>query len=166
MRFTEHVVCRTPNVCSASSVCRAPSGCWLWTPSATSGAGNEGDRTHHIAARAVRSVLAGPAASLNAAPALGCAPFPRTPACPEHVWGAQQMLIAVSVGGKPRGEGNRSVQPEATGLSAVRPCTGVSDTWACSAWGGFCVRSGRTIKGADVGWPCCVHTDDGMHGRQ
>lgn len=61
--------------------------------------------THHIAARAVGPILAGPAASLNAAPALGRAPFPRTPACPEHVRGAQQVLIAVSVMGKARGQG-------------------------------------------------------------
>lgn len=60
--------------------------------------------THHTTARTVRTILAGSAASLNAASTLCCAPFPGTPACPEHVWGAQQMLIAVSVMRKPRGK--------------------------------------------------------------
>ena len=60
--------------------------------------------THHIAAGTVRPVLAGSAASLNAAPALRGAPFPGTPAGPEHVGGAQQMLIAVSVMREARGK--------------------------------------------------------------
>lgn len=67
-------------------------------------AGHEQGATHHVAAHAVRPVLAGPAARLNAAPALGGAPLPGTPACPEHVRGAQQVLVAVSVRGKPRGK--------------------------------------------------------------
>lgn len=113
-------VCRTPNACHISSVCRAPSVCWLGT-----WAGNAKVRTHHITACAVRSILAGPAASLNAAPTLGCAPFPGTPACPEHVRGTQQVFVAVSVMGKPRGKGSRSGQYEATDLSTVCPCTDV-----------------------------------------
>jgi hypothetical protein len=60
--------------------------------------------TYHIASCTVRPIFTGPPAGLNATPALGCAPFPRSPACPEHVWWAEQMFIAVSVIRKPRGK--------------------------------------------------------------
>lgn len=64
--------------------------------------------THHVTACTVRAILAGSAASLNATPTLGRAPFPGSPSRPEHVWRAQQVLVAVSVTGKSRGgESNR-----------------------------------------------------------
>lgn len=93
-------------VCSAYTGRKTSSVCSLCSPRSRLRAGDEEGSTHHIAASAVGPILASPAASLNAAPALGCAPLPRTPARPEHVRGAQQMLIAVSVKEKPRGKGN------------------------------------------------------------
>ena len=122
--------------------------------------------THHITACTVRTILAGSAASLNATPTLGRAPFPGSPSCPEHVWRTQQVLIAVSVTGKPRGK-----QP----FSGARGCGPVHspslhrmlNPCACSAWRGAAVfrvvAQGRRRMRR---WPCCVSTDNGICGRQ
>lgn len=95
-------VCRTPNVCSgqvcaedllcAEHLVCADSG--LWAPEY----GLETRRTtHHTAASTVRPILTGSVSSLNATPALGWCTLPRTPACPEHMEGAQQTLPAVPI---------------------------------------------------------------------
>lgn len=78
--------------------------------------------TYHITSCAVRPILTGPTTGLNATPALGRAPLPRSPACPEHVRWAEQMFIAVSVRRKPRGKGGCLVPQEVTRHVASQPC--------------------------------------------
>lgn len=53
--------------------------------------------TYHAAARAVGTVFTCPTPRLDPSSALSRAALPRTPACPKHVRGAQQMLVAVPV---------------------------------------------------------------------
>lgn len=80
--------------------------------------------TYHITSCTVRPILTGPTTGLNATPALGRAPLPRSPACPEHVRWAEQMFIAVSVRRKPRGKGGCLVPQKATRHVASQPCAG------------------------------------------
>ena len=113
--------------------------------------------THHTTARTVRTILAGSAASLNVASTLRWAPFPGTPACPEHVWGAQQMLIAVSVMRKPRGKSKGLVEREATGFPLSGPARDVEPMGMLRVRGVSC-SGGHPGKEADVALAMlCVH---------
>jgi hypothetical protein len=113
--------------------------------------------THHTAACTVRPILTSPAASLNATPTLGCAAFPRPPSCPEHVWWAEQVLIAISVMRKPRGK-KILVSREAIGLSTLHP-------WPDVGYMGMLCMVGLVVFGVVSPyrrqmwwWPCCVCT--------
>lgn len=61
---------------------------------------------HHTAARTVRTIFTRPASCLDPSSTLSRAALPRPPACPEHMRGAQQMLIAVPVRREIRGQRN------------------------------------------------------------
>lgn len=50
---------------------------------------------YHAAARTVRTIFTRPAPCLDPSSTLSRAALPRPPACPKHMWRAQQMLIAV-----------------------------------------------------------------------
>lgn len=50
---------------------------------------------YHAAARTVRTIFTGPAPCLDPSSTLSRAALPWPPACPKHVRGAQQMLVAV-----------------------------------------------------------------------
>ena len=153
-------------ICSWNLGVKTPSVCWVWTPSSQLWAGNGDDSTHHITACTVRPILAGPAANLNTTPTLGCALFPRTPACPEHMWGAQQMLIAVSVMRKPGGKGNHLEQHEATDLSTLHPGTRGWTHGHSPRRGAFRIPSGCAERRQMWRGPCGMWTDNGMNRRQ
>lgn len=126
--------------CSANSGRKTSGVCSLRSPRSRLRGGDE-DSTHHVAAGTVGSILTSPAASLDATPALGCAPLPRTPARPEHVRGAQQVLIAVSVKEKPRGKGNcLRVQRKAPGLPGSVPAPDVGHMGMLSVEGLLCLK--------------------------
>lgn len=52
---------------------------------------------YHAAARTVRAIFTSPAPCLDPSSTLSRAALPWPPACPKHMRGAQQMLIAVPV---------------------------------------------------------------------
>lgn len=93
----------------------------VWVLSSGLWVGSEAG-TYHITSCTVGPIFTGPTAGLNATPALGRAPLPRSPACPEHVWWAEQMFIAVSVRRKSKGKGDCLVPLEATRHVASHPC--------------------------------------------
>lgn len=53
--------------------------------------------TYHAAARTVRTIFTCPAPCLDPSSTLSSAALPRPPACPKHMRGVQQVLIAVPV---------------------------------------------------------------------
>lgn len=96
--------------------------------------------TYHIASCTIRSIFTGPMAGLNATPTLGCASFPGSPACPEHVWWAQQVFIAVSVIRKPRGKEDCSVLKRPPTFSLPIPVPDVEQMGMLSMRGFLCLE--------------------------
>lgn len=115
--------------------------------------------TYHIASCTVRPIFTGPTAGLNATPALGCAAFPRSPACPEHVWWAEQVFIAVSVMRKPRGKETVECSKGRPTLSLPIPVPDVGQMGMLCVRGFLCLECLHHTRGrCGPGHAACAQT--------